>query len=565
MSPGVKKIFSNKFYSLAILLTLAIFIRVFFLRFEYAVGWDEVNYLKLGASGAIHGLNHVLHSYWSPLYPLFVAMFGKFISNYELAGRLVSIFFGTILIAPIYLFAEKYLSKKVAWYSSLLIAFFPMLIESSVSALTESLYIFLAITGVLLGFLAIQKKSILFAAVTGGLFSLAYLTRPEGFGFLIVFIGLTIMVLIYQALKNREYRLIFIFVSAVISFLIISSPYLFYLRNVTGEWTLSSKGTTNMQGSITAMENKGKKLNPWLLLNEDNTHLPDDEIYHTGEFLKIYQQNSKTDDVTDDQNTVQITLFLIVKKYLRNFFQVVTTGIGQVLGVPILLLAGLGLFGNAWTRERTLRELYLLGYVVFFWFALIPMFHITERYMLQIVPIVLIWSGLGIEKLCEWFQQTILNFQKSWNRQLVSALKTLLVLVLVGSFIVPGLARMALKNPFLTEKWVEPIEQKKAGSWLKTHCDETPIIMAWNHAISFYAGNYNIKQTVSIPQNELDRALTYARNRGAKFLALNEKNREDFPTIDYLLDESQAPPDLKLIYKDDSMVGLKTLIYEILD
>ena len=565
MSSVVKKIFSNKLYSLGILLTIALLTRVFFLRFEYAVGWDEVNYLKLGASGAIHGLNHVLHTYWSPLYPFFVALFGRVFTNYELAGRLVSILFGTILIVPVFLFVEKYLSKKVAWFCSLLIAFFPMLIESSFSALTESLYIFMAITGVILGFLAIQKKSILLAATTGGLFSLAYLTRPEGIGFLIVFVGLAISVLIYQALKKREYRLIFVLVSAVISFLIISSPYLYYLHDVTGEWTLSSKGTTNMQGSITAMENKGKKLNPWLLLNEDNSHLPDDEIYHTGEFLKIYQQNSRAGDATDDQNSVQITLFLVVKKYLRNFYQVVTTGIGQVLSVPILLLTVLGLFGNSWDRERTWRELYLLSYVVFFWFVLIPMFHITERYMLQIVPIVLIWSGLGVEKLLEWFQQTTLNFQISWNKRLVSTLKTLFVLMLVGSFIVPGLTRMGLKNPFLSEKWVEPIEQKKAGLWLKAHYNETPIIMAWNHAISFYAGNYNIKQTVSIPQNELDRVLAYARNRGAKFLALNEKNREDFPTIDYLLDESQAPSNLKLIYKDDSIAGLKTLIYEILD
>jgi len=213
----VKKEYSNKIYSLTILLTIALFIRLFFLRFEFAVGWDEVNYLKLGASGAIHGLNQVLHPYWSPLYPLFVAFLGKFISNYELAGRLVSIFFGTILIVPVYLFAEKQLSKKVAWYCSLLIAFFPMLIESSVSALTESLYIFMAITGVIVGFLAIQKKSILLAATTGGLFSLAYLTRPEGFGFLIVFIGMATCVLIYQVFKKRDYRLIFILVGVVIS------------------------------------------------------------------------------------------------------------------------------------------------------------------------------------------------------------------------------------------------------------------------------------------------------------------------------------------------------------
>ncbi len=565
MSSSVKNIFSNKFYSLAILLTIAIFFRMFFLRFEYAVGWDEVNYLKLGASGAIHGLNHVLHSYWSPLYPFFVALFGKFFSNYELTGRLVSILFGTILIIPNYLFVEKYISKKVAWFCSLFIAFFPMLIESSVSTLTESLYIFMAITGVIMGFLAIKRKSILFAAITGGLFSLSYLTRPEGFGLLIVFIGLAVFVLIYQVVKYHEYRLIYVLVSAVSAFFIISSPYLFYLHQVTGKWTISSKGITNLHGSITAMENKGNKLNPWLLLDEDNTHLPDDEIYHTGDFLKYYQSGNQIDANYANQNAIRISLFLILKKFMKNYYEVITTSISKVLSLPLLLLAGLGLFGKPWDRERIWREFYLLSYIIFFWILVIPMFHVTERYLLQMVPIVLIWSGLGMERFIEWIQQTFVAFQIYWNKRLLSALKIIFVLLLIGSFIVPGLIRMTIKNPFSLEQWGEPIEQKKAGLWLKDHCTEKPIIMAWNHAISFYAGNYNIKQTVSIPQNDLDRVLAYARNRGAKYLALNEKNKEDFSTINYLLDENQAPPGLKLIYKDDSIDGLKTLIYEILD
>ena len=80
----------------------------------------------------------------------------------------------------------------------------------------------------------------------------------------------------------------------------------------------------------------------------------------------------------------------LLKKYVKNFYEVITTGISQVLSFPLLLLAILGLFGKPWNRERTWRDLYLLSYVIFFWIFLIPMFHITERYMLQMVPVVLI-------------------------------------------------------------------------------------------------------------------------------------------------------------------------------
>jgi 4-amino-4-deoxy-L-arabinose transferase-like glycosyltransferase len=560
----LKKISASKYSSLWIILIIALLVRLFFLRFEYAVGWDEVNYLKLGASGAINGFSHVLHPYWSPLYPLFVAIFGKLNTDFELAGRLVSILFGALLIVPIYLFTIKYLAQKTVYFCCLLIALFPSLIDSSVSALTEALYICLGITGVILGYLAIQKKSIGLAITVGGLFGMAYLTRPEGAGFLIVFGGVTLCGATYQLIKKHEFRLFKVLFVSIIAFVVISSPYLYYLHRVTGKWTLSSKGPANMQGEITVMENKGKNVNPWLLLSEDNTTLPDDEIYHTGNFLKNYRRNNQEELQVSTRNIVKVTPFLILKKYVKNFLEVITTGISQVLSLPIIALMVLGLWSKPWDWEHTWREMYLLSYVIFFWFLVIPMFHITERYMLSMVPIILIWSGVGIERLLDWLNQTMSSSKFTFKKNYLYMLQTILVFLFVGTFIISAWTQMASKNPNSTEKWAEPVEQKKAGLWLKKYCQQTPIIMAWNHAISFYAGNYDIKQSVSIPRNELDRVLTYARNRGAKYLALNEKNKENFPTINYLLDESQAPPELKLIYKDDSVDGLKAIIYEIL-
>jgi len=563
MSLNFKKIGSREYRTLWLILAVAVLIRLFFLRFEYAVGWDEVNYLKLGATGAIKGFRHVLHPYWSPMYPLFVAAMGKFIANYELAGRLVSVIFGSLLVIPVYLFALKYVDALSARLTAWLVALFPSFIESSVSALTEAVYIFMAITGILLGFAAIRKKSLALTAVVGALFSIAYLTRPEGFGLLMVFGGLTVCLAGYEIIKHYQYRQSLMLLVAVATFFIISSPYVLYLHQVTGKWTLSSKGSTNLQGGITAMQRNEHDRNPWLLLNEDNTRLPDDDIYHTGEFLKYWQSNNNSADQESGTKVVKITPFLIIKRFVKNYYIVITTGIGQVLGIPILALVVLGLLGQAWDRRRIWREIYLLSYVFFFWIMLIPVFHFTERYFLPMVPVVLIWAALGMRQLGEWFRQTgtgLLNI----NRKLFSIVAAGLLFLLVGSFIIVGMARMAMKNPDATEKWAEPVEQKKAGLWLKQHCNKTPEIMAWNHAVSFYAGNYDIKASISIPQNRLERVLAYARHRGADYLVLNEKNKADFPTINFLLDENQAPPDLKLVYKDDTKPGLKTVIYEIL-
>ncbi|MCU0644497.1 MAG: glycosyltransferase family 39 protein [bacterium] len=558
---------SYKYQSLFIIIAIALLVRLFFLRFEYAAGWDEINYLKLGASGAIHGFSHVLHPYWSPLYPFTIALMGKVCPNYELAGRLVSIIFGTLLIVPVYFFSRKHFGRRAAILNSLLIAFFPALIESSTADETEPLYIFVAVTGILTGFSVLNHKSVFRAFVVGILFAFAYLTRPEGIGLYFVFIGILVCVTLFEIVMYRKFRSALILIVVTLGFVITSSPYLIYLKKTTGQWTISSKGTTNFQGEISVMENADKSdgLNPWLKLSKDNTTLPDDDIYHTGEFLKKSYQPVAGNKTSEEQQVVSATLFLIVKKFLKNFLQVIKGGIAQVLGLPILALIILGLWGKAWDKKRMIRDGYLLTYVGFFWFIVVPMFHFTERYMLPMVPIVLIWSGIGIEYLMEWFEKTWESFDLKLKSNKMVMLRNAFILIFIASLFIPAYIRVIARNPFDATEWAEPVEQKKAGLWLKKYCgNEVPVVMAWSHAVSFYAGNYNINQSITIPHNDLDRALVYAKYRGAGFLALNEKNKTSFPTINYLLDENQAPPELKLIYKDDSIAGLKTLIYEII-
>ncbi|HEX9971679.1 MAG TPA: glycosyltransferase family 39 protein [bacterium] len=558
---------SNKYYSLFIIIAVALIVRLFFLRFEYAAGWDEINYLKLGASGTIHGLNHVLHPYWSPFYPLTVALMGKLFHNYEMAGRLVSILCGTLLILPVFGFSLKYFSQRIAIFNSLVIAFFPALIESSTAAETEPLYILLAITGILFGFYVLNQKSIFGAAIVGILFAFAYLTRPEGIGLYFVFSGIIFCVALFEIVKYHRFKSALLLIIVTLGFFITSSPYLIYLKKVTGQWTLSSKGAANLQGEISVMENAAKSngLNPWLMLSKDNTTLPDDDIYHTGEFLKKYHRSLDNEETSKEQKIVSVTPFLIVKKFLKNFLRVLKEGISQVLGLPILALIILGLWGKAWDRKRAMRDGYLLAFVGFFWFILVPMFHFTERYMLPMVPVVLMWSGVGIDYLSDWFEKTWASFTLKIKNDKHGIFKTVFILSFIGSLFIPIYIRMIVRNPFEATEWAEPVEQKKAGLWLKNYCgDKIPVVMSWSHAVSFYAGNYNIKQSITIPHNDLERALAYAKYRGAGFLALNEKNKTSFPTINYLLDENQAPPELKLIYKDDSIAGLKTLIYEII-
>ena len=99
------------FLFLTVVILLAVGFRLFLMRYRFAVSFDEVNYLKLAASGAIKGFSNVLHPYWSPFFPFCVGCFSKIVHNFEFSGRLFSILCGVFVIIPIFFFLEDFLSK----------------------------------------------------------------------------------------------------------------------------------------------------------------------------------------------------------------------------------------------------------------------------------------------------------------------------------------------------------------------------------------------------------------------------------------------------------------------
>ena len=538
----------------------AIIFRLIFVANSYVIGFDQVNYLKLAASGKIHGLNHVLHPYWSPFYPLVVALFSYIVTDFELAGRLVNILCASFIIVPVFFFLKNNFNKKIAFGTSLLIGFYSFSAYYAAKAEAEFLYSFAAIIGVILGWAVVESKKIGKAFLAGIFFGLAYLSRPEGVGFLITFWGVIFLIIIFQIFAKRKVRsYIFILLLSGFGFGIVSFPYLLYLRQATGTWTISTKGVINQQGEMYVMKKDQYTENPFHVLSEDNTKLMMDEIYHIGNFVENRQIEGKT--------VVKISVIDFAKKVTENFYKIITETVTKVFPLPLIILFGLGLFAKPWPRENTYLNLYLLSYIVFFWFIVIPVFHISLRYFAPLIPIALIWIAKGADNLIEWVTVTIKNSIEKWPLSIpVRVVGSILVILLIFfSSILPEFGRRMKKGTDSTIEWGPCIEQKKAGLWLKENGDESPVIMAYNHAVSFYAGNYNIKESVEIPENKVDRLLAYAKYRGVEYLVLNDRYKHHHPLIEHLYEEKDVPVNLEVIYKDREKSGLKTIIYKIVD
>jgi len=532
--------------------------RLFLMKYRFAVSFDEVNYLKLAASGNLEGVKNVLHTYWSPFYPLVVALFSKLVTNFELAGRLVSIVSGSLIILPVYVFARRNVSRKVAVVTGIFLAFLPAFAFLSTRAQTEALYTLIAVTGVFLGWQILNKPSIKNAIILGVLFGSAYLTKPEGSGFLIVFIGTLFVVALFQIIRRqRPWKLIISGFLAIGFFLLVASPYLVFLHKATGKWTISAKGKANQQFEAVSTGLAGKSFGTFRSLSDDNKHVLIDQIYHIGTFLKTEGKKS--------QPTVSVNYLNLMRKYVENFYKVVAFGMNHALTSTILLLIVLGLFGIPWEKQRFYRELYLLSYVIFFWLILIPLFHINDRYFVSVLPICLIWASQGVFFLISWFEKSILNVAHSKNIKSHSSLlaSTFVALILLFGLFLPQFGKIINRNPWTAEYYMDPIEQKIAGKWLKEHSKRTPIIMSRGHTVDFYAGNYHIAESVTIPENDISRILAYAEFRNVDFLVLNERYAKGFKQIAYLLDAKNVPDGLTMVYSNDFRPGLKTVIYKI--
>jgi 4-amino-4-deoxy-L-arabinose transferase-like glycosyltransferase len=213
--------------------------RLFMLRHPAEMSGDHVWYTVLGQRLISGNLREGLSMYWPPLYPVLVGAFSAVFGNAELAGRLVSVVSGSLLVAAEYLFVRRLYGKNAACIAAFLTVVYPMLVEYSTLGLTESVYTLMFTLALLSGLTAVFNGKWIRFFLTGVLIGACYLLKPEAFGFA----GLFVLITLGANLAGGRIKmsgpinaLIFL-----IGFLLVSLPYVLYLRAETGRWGISEK------------------------------------------------------------------------------------------------------------------------------------------------------------------------------------------------------------------------------------------------------------------------------------------------------------------------------------
>lgn len=527
---------------------LAVGLRLCVLPLHKAIAFDQAHYLRMAAGMAQGDWLGSFHPYWTPGYPFVAALVSLIIRNFELAGRLANILVGSLTILPIMWFSRQIFGREKAMWPALFYVFFPPLLLQHTVPLAEPAYAFFGFMGMWLGWKTLARGKILLALPAGLMFGLSYLSKPEGAGYLVVFVGIAGCLLLFQLFRRMRPRGVWVILLVCAGFLIAAFPYLLYLRSEAGYWTLSAKGQAMQQFQMTYFTPESDDV--YEDLDPENTTFGMDEIFHDGTFLKKDSERGAR---------VPVRMDLLIRKYFTHLYRNLKYGMPAVLTFPVFILFALGLFGRAWPRDGLPAGLYVLAFHIFYWFILLPMFVVHERYLTAMLPAAAIWIGQGGLLLKAWFER-MAGYADVLRPQASRVGIGLTVLFAGGLSFIPETAKLIQNRSMSADEWADPVEEKMAGEWIKAHhSGSPPILMSRNKAVDFYAGNYNAKQGASFPLDPTERVLAYARYKGVEYFVVNERYLHRTPNIRAWIEET--PEDLERVYSKTGPSGLKIWVF----
>jgi Dolichyl-phosphate-mannose-protein mannosyltransferase len=232
----------------------AALIRLYLVITSYCISADGVAHIAMAREFHAGRIQSALAWVFSPLYPWLISVTYRAIPNWELAGELLSMAFGTAGVVLLYfLMREVYGRRGVAAGAAALAAIHPLLAGFSASVRTEAGYIALVTASLLLLVCGVERRRIATVAASGVLCGLGYLYRTEGIGVP----ALAVIILIAGPLVWRRWTPQWGVGAAAIliaTFLMVAAPYLVWMREYTGHWTVGRElGVVTMEATGSTM------------------------------------------------------------------------------------------------------------------------------------------------------------------------------------------------------------------------------------------------------------------------------------------------------------------------
>lgn len=502
-----------------------------------SVRWDEADLLILGRNllrGAGYQVFGVPELTWPPGAPLVAAAVMAAGAPAERALAIGHVVAGALAAGLLYGLAREVTgSQRIGALAGLLLALAPALVVSPLfwGSMTESLFIAALLAGLwatwrwLFG----PQPGAWRAALAAGLaYAASFLVRPEGLGWWALFLVVAALLALWQRWRRRAvalpWRSLIVF---VLAFLLAVTPYWLYLYRHSGRLLISGKT------GITTVLGQGIVAQGSALGNDLGSQLDSGG-------QEILWLSLERFDVSP-LDALRAAPWEALRLTLRNLRQIPGVVVGELLGLTLVGLIGLGWFARPWDRRRARSEA--------FWIAsllpmlIVPLFYVQDRLLAPAVPILLVWAACGLDGLLAWLAGTL----ASWPRahRLAPGIAALLLAALIVSSLGQQRARWqaGAAGQF-------PSHQA-AGQWLATHSQPGEVIMTRNSEIGLYAD----RPLAALPDAAWEQVLAYGAARGARYLVVDSWELDSVrPQLSFLAQPASAPLQPLAEFADDKRV-----------
>lgn len=524
--------------ALAGIMLAGLLLRWQYLLLQEVIGTDGVWYAVLGANLA-HGRGYTdptgaVSAFYPPLYPLSVGLVSLVVRDLEMAARLASLAAGLALLPIVYAIARLAFDRRVAVVAAFLTATLPPLAENSVLVLGEALYTLCLCAATLTGIVALRARArgrLVWFGLTGALLAAAALTRPEGYPYAFAWAAF-LAVALWPARRDKGWAALVAPVAVfAVTYAIVLAPYLVFLRQQTGHWQLSGKVATNV---VVAYRGADAAERNYFSLNPEGTAI--------GGFAA---------DRDSLLATIRRSPFGFVKHYRLALIEEFGL-LFETLSPLLFALLPLGLVAPAWPREQRAARVAVL--LLTLPLALLPAFFLDQRFLLPLLPALLIVAAAGAVALGE----RLAGVRAGVRRARVVAGVVLAITALWLAWSAP----LLLLGPFGNyDPWNQALESRRAGEWLRDHYPPGQVILSRKPYVAFYSGG----RLVELPLADYERTLAYARRQGARFLVVDERSLALYRPEFLALLDGAPPPDLTLVYDWRDRPGYRLRIFEIRD
>ena len=493
---------------------------------------DEGYYMVLARNilaGKGYTLNGLPNIIFPPFLPGCIALVSILCRDLQLSLSLISAISGSALGLVAFLIARKRVSPAFALLGSLLVLFAYQMNEflPVYSRYIDTLYrgsdilsCFLIFTALYFSIGFLESGKLIKALGAGVVLSLGYLTRPEAVLLLILIVLSLFIAGTAVSIRVRiKGALLMIF-----AFSLFASPYVIFLKNVTGAWTLSGKVSAAQNYRTTLLQVIDK--NDWApfrsehySLNPEKTEMNDT---YFGYYEKAPRGNTKSQVGSIKNGLTNLRHYGVVPRTLFPPYLLVLGILGLCFSIPHIFKVGHAV------------DLLLVSLVPFS-LAVESLSYPIPRHHLFLVPFACLYAVIGMSSILSRLPRA-----NSKAKRLYGGLILAVCIISVGYEYFRNLEASYLNIPTLNEAMSADVE---VGRLLKAKSPETIMSEQPGFAVRAFS-DWQV-----LPNVGLSQALEFGVHKNVDLVVVRDQTKSYYRIIDLKRSQLSIGPNGNYSYR----------------